>query len=88
MPILRRIEGGGGGIHPPPGPCGTEKSVVLRGLSTDIKKNYTYAFNATARCVGCTLKAIPAQENVRQEVPIIKVIWCVSSTDLSVVSSD
>ena len=23
---------GGGGIHPPPGPCGTEKSVVLRGL--------------------------------------------------------
>ena len=26
-------KGGGGGIHPlPPSPCGTEKSVVLRGL--------------------------------------------------------
>ena len=29
---------GGGGIHPPPGPCGTEKSVVLRGLDREIGK--------------------------------------------------
>ena len=30
-PIFRRIEGGGVESNPPPGPYGTEKSVVLRG---------------------------------------------------------
>ena len=35
LPIFRRR--GGGGIHPrPPGPCGIEKSVVLRGLTINV----------------------------------------------------
>ena len=32
LPIFSKIEGGGG-ESTPPSPCGTEKSVVLRGLS-------------------------------------------------------
>ena len=32
LPMLRIIEGEEWNPHPPPGPCGTEKSVVLRGL--------------------------------------------------------
>ena len=47
MPILRRIGGGGWGKpwNPPPPtrPCGTEKSVVLRGLTEHYIRKSEYA---------------------------------------------
>ena len=39
LPIFRKIEGGGVvGINSPPRPCGTEKSVVLKGLRSEFDK--------------------------------------------------